>query len=70
MPDDNPAHMKFRLVRRRESVTADEVIAKMREVPWPSEDAARFCEAAIQMVEISIIEICRPGGEEKPDGRE
>lgn len=33
-------------------------------------DAARFCEAAIQMVEISITEICRLGGEEKPDGRE
>lgn len=51
---------KFSLKRRRESVTADEVIAKMREVPWPDERADRFGAAVIDMIELTIGEICNP----------
>lgn len=47
------------LYRRRESVTALEVIAKMREMPWP-QHARTFSEAAIQMIELTITEICNP----------
>lgn len=59
---------KFSLKRRRESVTADEVIAKMREVPWPKH-AKTFSEAAIQMIELTIAEICNPETKGVPDGR-
>lgn len=51
---------KFSLKRRRESVTADEVIAKMREVPWPDGAADRFGLAVVEMIEITIAEICNP----------
>lgn len=53
-------HTEFRLTRRRESVTADEVIAKIREVHWPDGPADRFGAAVIEMIEVTIAEICNP----------
>jgi hypothetical protein len=48
----------FKLHRRRESITADEVIAKMRTVDWGDPAGKKFVESAIAMIEVTIAELC------------
>lgn len=56
MPDSDSEI--FNLRRRRESVSADEVIAKIREVTWQDRNAERFGKAIIDSIETTINEIC------------
>lgn len=55
------------LYRRRESVTADEVVAKIKSVEWPTPKAAQVGNMVVEMIECTINEICGKNGIENED---
>lgn len=56
------------LHRRRESVTADEVIALIKQFPAPDRLTEQVVEIVVKMIEDTITAICAKNGiENEPD---